>query len=64
MPNKMIVNMDFAPPIPSNAARSGLDFASLYPTVMRDLNDSKLMAELKRLARKRKIEQINKLNDQ
>jgi len=49
MPNKMIVNMDFA---------------SLYPTVMRDLNDSKLMAELKRLARKRKIEQINKLNDQ
>lgn len=39
-----------------------MDYSSLYPTVMKDLTkDKKLMAELKRIERKRKLSRINKI---
>lgn len=42
-----------------------MDYASLYPSVMKDFTkDKKFMAELKKLERKRKLEKINQLYEQ
>lgn len=42
-----------------------MDFTSLYPNLMNDFTkDKKLMSELKRLERKRKLKRINQINNE
>lgn len=55
-------NVKPSKPVDRNKFPGCYDFASLYPTVMKDFTkDSKFMAELKRAERKRKLEKINNI---